>query len=390
MPSGNACRCSNRRHRRPGAPLPSRSVRKLGPPLRCLPVVPEHPFRRPRVNRLSGHRASEVDFGGGIPCSTAGNSLLPNLGNSPSRSPTRGRMRETGPTGKPRTRRISLYFPCRSGISVERQARSRLPPPPFGRRGRRLSARTRAQAEKSPRFRGVLAVEPSQIRTGDCRCRGRMMPDAVFIHVAKFGGSDSLPVRLPKVRIQFSPWLGPAMIAPARPAIAHLRCQLPEGDDDAGFSSPLCPNLVAAHRMSYRHAKERSSGSRRASSMCAQNRQIAEPRQSRPGHPAPRESGPATLLAQPHLLCSCALGGRPVHARVGNIGVEIRLFGASQSGLSSSMRASAMSSRALLSAIGARGARRGGGRKPHALDREEARRSGRPDWHGVGAKIGGR
>jgi hypothetical protein len=32
---------------------------------------------------------------------------------------------------------------------------------------RRLRARTPVRAEKSARFRGVLAIEPSRIRTGD-------------------------------------------------------------------------------------------------------------------------------------------------------------------------------------------------------------------------------
>ncbi len=43
--------------------------------------------------------------------------------------------------------------------------------PPFSLLLQRLPARTPAQPEKSPRFRGVLAVEPWCIRTGDCGFR---------------------------------------------------------------------------------------------------------------------------------------------------------------------------------------------------------------------------
>ncbi len=70
-----------------------------------------------------------------------------------------------------RYRRKSLYFPCRSGIWPQRRVRYRLVPPPLSLLLQRLPARTRAQPEKSPRFRGVLAVKPWCIRTGDCGLR---------------------------------------------------------------------------------------------------------------------------------------------------------------------------------------------------------------------------
>ena len=61
-----------------------------------------------------------------------------------------------------------------------------------------------AHPEKSPRFRGVLAVEPSRIRTGDCGFRAGKTPRPVFVSVAELGGSVSPPIRLLRVRIQLS------------------------------------------------------------------------------------------------------------------------------------------------------------------------------------------
>ncbi len=72
--------------------------------------------------------------------------------------------------------------------------------PPFSLRVRRLPARSWAQSEKSPRFRGVLAVKPARIRTGDCGFRASMTPLPAFFSVAKLGGSDSLEIRLAESR----------------------------------------------------------------------------------------------------------------------------------------------------------------------------------------------
>jgi len=104
-----------------------------------------------------------------------------------------------------RYRRDSLYFPCRSGIWPQRRVRYRLVPPPFSLRVQRLPARTGAQPEKSPRFRGVLAVEPSRIRTGDCGFWAGKTPRPVFVSVAKLGGSVSLRTRVPRARTRMFP-----------------------------------------------------------------------------------------------------------------------------------------------------------------------------------------
>jgi hypothetical protein len=59
----------------------------------------------------------------------------------------------------------------------------------------RLRARTREQTEKFARFRGVLAVGLSRIRTGDGGFRVRMTPQPVYFSVAMLSGSDSLSIR---------------------------------------------------------------------------------------------------------------------------------------------------------------------------------------------------
>jgi hypothetical protein len=68
--------------------------------------------------------------------------------------------------------------------------------PPFSLGLPRLRARSREQSEKFARFRGVLAVEPACIRTGDREFGARTTPQAAAFSVAKFGGSDSLSIRL--------------------------------------------------------------------------------------------------------------------------------------------------------------------------------------------------
>ncbi len=92
-------------------------------------------------------------------------------------------------------RRISLYFPCRPGISPQRRVRPRLPPPPTSLRLQRLCTRYPRQSQKLPRFRGVLGEGHSRIRTGDGEFRADSGQLVAFISVAKFGGSDSLPIR---------------------------------------------------------------------------------------------------------------------------------------------------------------------------------------------------
>jgi hypothetical protein len=81
----------------------------------------------------------------------------------------------------------SLYFPCRTGIWPQRRVRPSLPPPPFGLSVRRLAARAWAQAEKTARFRGVLAVEPVSIRTGGRGFSAFRRPQREMISVANFG-----------------------------------------------------------------------------------------------------------------------------------------------------------------------------------------------------------
>ena len=57
--------------------------------------------------------------------------------------------------------------------------------------------RTWERSEKFARFRGVLAVGLSRIRTGDRGFGAKMTPQTAFISVGKLGGSDSPPICLP-------------------------------------------------------------------------------------------------------------------------------------------------------------------------------------------------
>jgi hypothetical protein len=52
-----------------------------------------------------------------------------------------------------------------------------------------------ATIPKLPRIRGVLGEGHSRIRTGDAEFRTDSGQLVAFISVAKFGGSDSLPIR---------------------------------------------------------------------------------------------------------------------------------------------------------------------------------------------------
>ena len=64
----------------------------------------------------------------------------------------------------------------------------RIPPsPPPSLALQRLRARTWEQSEKTPRFRGVLAVKPWPTRTGDGGFRAQKALRPAFISVAKLG-----------------------------------------------------------------------------------------------------------------------------------------------------------------------------------------------------------
>jgi hypothetical protein len=68
--------------------------------------------------------------------------------------------------------------------------------PPSSLPSQRLRAHSREQSEKTPRFRGVLAVEPSRIRTGDGEFGASNAQECRLFSVAKLGGPDSLSTRL--------------------------------------------------------------------------------------------------------------------------------------------------------------------------------------------------
>ena len=137
----------------------------------------------------------------------ARNSLFPAVGNAAAKPPPRQANQARWPAGGARIRAISLYFPVDQGIGAQRRVRAGLPAPPTSLLWQRLPARTRVQPEKSPRFRGVLAVKPSLIRTGDCGFRAWKTAQPVFFSVAKLGGSVSLPIRLSEGRGSADPRL---------------------------------------------------------------------------------------------------------------------------------------------------------------------------------------
>jgi hypothetical protein len=68
------------------------------------------------------------------------------------------RKLSSGPARLLKFLRISLYFPCRTGICSERRVPPRLPPPPLSLRTQRLFQYIQVQTEKFTRFRGVLGV----------------------------------------------------------------------------------------------------------------------------------------------------------------------------------------------------------------------------------------
>ncbi len=63
--------------------------------------------------------------------------------------------------------------------------------PPFSLPFQRISRPKPITAAKFSLFRGVLAVEPWCIRTGDCGFRAWKTPQPLFFSVAKLGGSVS-------------------------------------------------------------------------------------------------------------------------------------------------------------------------------------------------------
>ena len=66
--------------------------------------------------------------------------------------------------------------------------------PPTSLRLQRLCTRTREQSEKFARFRGVLAVGLSRIRTGDGGFGASKAQQPALFSVAKLDGSDSLSI----------------------------------------------------------------------------------------------------------------------------------------------------------------------------------------------------
>jgi hypothetical protein len=73
----------------------------------------------------------------------------------------------------------------------QRRVRSGLPPPPPSLWVQRLPARIRGWIQKSPRIRGVLAVEFFRFRTRDGLVQRRSEPGGSSVSVGPFSGSVS-------------------------------------------------------------------------------------------------------------------------------------------------------------------------------------------------------
>jgi len=98
---------------------------------------------------------------------------------------------------------------------------------------RRFPARTRAQPEKSPRFRGVLAVGLSRIRTGDGGFGASKAQQPTFFSVGKLGGSDSLQIRLGVLRVRIL--LAPPPSLPTQRLFGKSARRPGKSRDSAGF-----------------------------------------------------------------------------------------------------------------------------------------------------------
>ena len=91
--------------------------------------------------------------------------------------------------------------------------------PPFSPRVRRLPARTRAQPEKSPRFRGVLAVEPS-LGSQLARFEAEVVLSSLLRRFPDFQGPSAAIERHRSMLLRGPGWAGPSPIAASlgRPA----------------------------------------------------------------------------------------------------------------------------------------------------------------------------
>ncbi len=131
---------------------------------------------------------SEVDSNHGNPFSLVGNSLFPNVGNSPARTSS-GAGSETLASPEAGIWTTSLHFPCRSGISVQRRVRDRLRPPPSSLRFQRLvdpSAKRRGSSRDSAGFwrSGSRVSEPE---TAGSEPQRRYSPRFLCWQVRRFG-----------------------------------------------------------------------------------------------------------------------------------------------------------------------------------------------------------
>jgi len=103
-------------------------------------------------------------------------------------------------------------------------ASSRISPaPPFVLPSQRLGAHTGEQSEKFARFRGVLGVGLSRIRTGDAGFGAWTPLQPAFFSVGKLGGSDSLQIRRGLLRVRIL--LAPPPSLPSQRLRAHSREQ---------------------------------------------------------------------------------------------------------------------------------------------------------------------
>jgi len=174
----------------------------------------------------------------GLPCSTAANSLFPNLGKSPVSAPTRGRMREIGPVGNSELWRFPCVCPADQGF----RSRDEFAPDCPHRQPVRVvgdgETEARVEPPKTPWLRGVMGERPGEAEpeTAGSR-RGRRRGPCLSV----------LPGSAVRLRRRFASAKTEANHLSHRPSFRRLRGRLPG-------SSYTRARTGLRHRYVWRHA----------------------------------------------------------------------------------------------------------------------------------------
>jgi len=118
------------------------------------------------------------------------NSLFTIIGNPSLPAWKCSRISALVPPGTPSLREFPCIFPVDQGNDRGDEFASGLPAPLSSLWVQRLPAWIRGWIRKSPRIRGVLAVEVVGFRTRDALVQGRFESVGAFVSAVHFGGSD--------------------------------------------------------------------------------------------------------------------------------------------------------------------------------------------------------